>query len=122
MGHAIASGHNGRQAESAPSSRDLAAYCLPAGLRGGGFHPGFFRYFLGALMRNLARKLGLLAAEFRGTRDEERRRQIAAEYESAVLALIESHCWHEIPPPEDELPDAFMPLAYFRHWGLADPK
>ena len=64
------------------------------------------------------RQLGILAMQFRGTRDEERRASIAKEYEQAVTELIESKKWRSMPPLEDQLPDEWMPKAFFTFWSL----
>jgi hypothetical protein len=66
-------------------------------------------------------RLGLLAMQFRGTKDEKERTKIATEYAKVVTRLIESGKWGEIPPPEDLLPDEQMPLAFFQHWALPLP-
>ena len=61
--------------------------------------------------------LGGLAMRFRGTRHEEERRDIAKDYSQAVERLIHSGGWHEMPPPEDQLPDDWMPPAFFEYWS-----
>jgi len=65
-----------------------------------------------------AQRLGLLAMKFRGTRDEGEIAKIVKEYGKIVARLIESGTWDEIPPPEDQLPDELMPLAFFHYWSL----
>jgi hypothetical protein len=60
--------------------------------------------------------LGVLAMRFRGTRREEERREIARDYCQAVERLIQSGSWHEMPSPEDQLPDDWMPRAFFDYW------
>jgi hypothetical protein len=67
------------------------------------------------------RQLGILAMQFRGTRDEERRAGIAKAYEQAVTELIESKKWRGMPPLEDQLPDEWMPKAFFTFWSLRPP-
>ena len=60
--------------------------------------------------------LGALAMKFRGTRREAERRDIARDYSRAVERLINSGTWHEMPAPEDQLPDDWMPRAFFDYW------
>ena len=67
------------------------------------------------------RQLGALAVQFRGTRDEEQRARIAQAYEQAVTELIESKKWRSMPPLEDQLPDEWMPKAFFTFWSLRSP-
>jgi hypothetical protein len=62
-------------------------------------------------------RLGGLAMRFRGTRREEERQDIAADYAHTVERLIRSGRWHEMPPPEDQLPDDWMPAAFFEYWS-----
>jgi hypothetical protein len=62
--------------------------------------------------------LGILAAQFRGTRDEAQRAAIAEAYSQTVTQLIENGNWREIPPLEDQLPDDRLPEAFFQYWGL----
>jgi hypothetical protein len=71
--------------------------------------------FSDSLLQDEAR-LGSLAMQFRGTRRDEERRAIAQEYSRAVDRLIHGGRWHEVPPPEDQLPDAWMPRAFFEYW------
>ncbi len=61
-------------------------------------------------------RLGILAMKFRGTRDVVERKFIAGEYAETVNALISSGTWDEMPPPEDQLPDDWMPKAFFDYW------
>jgi hypothetical protein len=61
--------------------------------------------------------LGDLAMTFRGTRQEAERRAIAKDYSQTVERLIRSGTWHEVPAPEDQLPDAWMPPAFFEYWS-----
>ena len=63
-----------------------------------------------------ARQLGALAMRFRRTRDEAARRAIAAEYAREVQRLIETGNWSEAPAFEDQLPDEWMPEAFFAYW------
>jgi len=65
-----------------------------------------------------AKLLGILAARFRGTRDEAQRDAIAEAYSRAVTELIKSGKWRRIPPLEDQLPDERLPKAFFQHWKL----
>ncbi len=68
-----------------------------------------------------AKRLGILAMQFRGTRDEDNRRAIAREYALVVTELIDSKKWREIPPLEDQLPDEWMPESFFTYWSLSVP-
>jgi hypothetical protein len=65
--------------------------------------------------------LGVLAMQFRGTRDDSTRTGIAKSYSVAIDQLIESGKWREIPPLEDQLPDEWMPEAFFTYWSLRPP-
>jgi len=62
-------------------------------------------------------RLGGLAMKFRGTRREAERRDIAREYSETVQRLIASGHWHEMPAPEDQLPDDWMPPTFFEYWS-----
>jgi hypothetical protein len=62
-------------------------------------------------------RLGRLAMSFRGTRHDAERRDIAKEYSQTVERLIHSGSWHEMPPPEDQLPDDWMPTTFFEYWS-----
>jgi hypothetical protein len=64
----------------------------------------------------VAPRLGELAMRFRGTLRETERRDIASEYAQTVEQLINSGDWDEMPPPEDQLPDDWMPIAFFDYW------
>jgi hypothetical protein len=68
-----------------------------------------------------AKQLGVLAMRFRGTRDEAERTSIARAYSEAVAELIASEKWRRIPPLEDQLPDEWMPEAFFDYWSLGPP-
>lgn len=68
-----------------------------------------------------AKRLSVLAMQFRGTRDETERTAIAGAYADAVQELIDSGKWRHIPPLEDQLPDEWMPLSFFEHWSLTPP-
>lgn len=61
--------------------------------------------------------LGGLAMQFRGTRDNAQRQVIADDYARTVERLIQSGQWDEIPAPEDQLPDRWMPQAFFDYWS-----
>jgi hypothetical protein len=61
--------------------------------------------------------LGVLAMKFRGTDDGAERRAIAVEYAKSVNKLISSGRWMEMPPPEDQLPDEYMPEEFFEFWS-----
>jgi hypothetical protein len=67
------------------------------------------------------KQLCILAREFRGTRDERQRAAIARRYAHAVRQLIEGKKWKRIPSMEDQLPDEWMPKAFFQHWSLIPP-
>jgi hypothetical protein len=62
-------------------------------------------------------RLGGLAMKFRGTRRDAERRDIAEDYAHTVERLIRSGRWHEMPPPEDQLPDGWMPAAFLEYWS-----
>ncbi len=61
--------------------------------------------------------LGVLAMQFRGAPNKAIRRAIADEYSKIVKKLIQSGNWHEMPAPEDQLPDDFMPDSFFAYWS-----
>jgi hypothetical protein len=61
--------------------------------------------------------LGELAMKFRGARRDEERRAIAGDYSQTGQQLIDGGCWREMPAPEDQLPDAGMPTAFFDYWS-----
>lgn len=65
--------------------------------------------------------LGILAMKFRGTRDKAERAAIAEQYSQAVDDLIAGEKWKVMPPLEDQLPDEWMPDAFFEHWHLRLP-
>jgi len=60
-------------------------------------------------------KLGRLAMQFRRCRDAEQRKKIVDQYAEAVQGLIDTNCWDRVPPPEDQLPDEFMPQNFFEY-------
>ncbi len=62
-------------------------------------------------------RLGGLAMKFRGTRRDSQRRDIAKEYSQTVERLIHSGAWRAMPPPEDQLPDDWMPPEFFKYWS-----
>lgn len=62
--------------------------------------------------------LGVLAMRFRGTRREAERRAIVMDYSETVRRLIDGGNWREMPAPEDQLPDDYMPKRFFEYWGL----
>jgi hypothetical protein len=66
-------------------------------------------------------KLGLLAMQFRSTRDESVREKVTAAYERIVNELIESGQWEEMPAFEDMLPDDRMPKSFFDFWSIPSP-
>lgn len=67
--------------------------------------------------------LGRLAREFRGTKDEEKRKEIAERYAACVAGFIRhgdffGEPWKEIPAMEDQLPDEYMPQEFFEFWKI----
>jgi hypothetical protein len=68
-----------------------------------------------------SRRLGILAMQFRSTRDEVKRTCIAEAYSQAVAELIDSKKWRRTPPLEDQLSDEWMPKAFFEYWSLGPP-
>jgi len=64
-----------------------------------------------------AQRLGVLAMRFRGTRRDAGRQDIARDYSQTVQRLIESGSWNEMPALEDQLPDEWMPEAFFEYWS-----
>jgi len=69
----------------------------------------------------LETQLGILAMQFRGTRDEAKRAEVAAAYQQVVVQLIDSGKWKEMPTFEDMLPDDRMPEAFFDFWSIPSP-
>ncbi len=71
-----------------------------------------------------AKQLGILAMQFRGTRDKLERAAIARAYCQAVAHLIDGNKkkWTTMPPLEDQLPDDWMPREFFIYWSLTPPK
>jgi hypothetical protein len=61
--------------------------------------------------------LGALALKFRGIRRDAERRDMARDYSQTVERLIGSGCWQEMPAPEDQLPDEWMPEVFFEYWS-----
>jgi hypothetical protein len=61
-------------------------------------------------------RLGVLCMKFRRTRDEAGRHAIARDYAETVDRLIHSGTWQEVPAAEDQLPDDWMPKAFFAYW------
>jgi hypothetical protein len=61
-------------------------------------------------------RLGVLAMTFRGTRHDAERKDIARDYCETVERLIRSGRWENVPPPEDQLPDDWMPATFFEYW------
>lgn len=66
-------------------------------------------------------RLGELAMRFRGTRNVKERQTIADDYADTVKRLIHSRAWREIPGPEDQLPDQWMPDTFFEYWSRPQP-
>jgi hypothetical protein len=73
--------------------------------------------FIPPLVAQDEERLGGLAMQFRGTRSDVERRTIATDYAQTVDRLIRSGGWHEMPPPEDQLPDNWMPPEFFEYWS-----
>ena len=70
-----------------------------------------------------AEMLGVLAMKFRGTRRDVERRAIAQDYSQTVERLIQSDHWDEMPAPEDQLPNQWMPKEFFTYWlGRGTPE
>ncbi len=67
-------------------------------------------------------KLGLLAMQFRSTRDAPERAKVAKAYGEVVHQLIESGQWEEMPSFEEMLPVEWMPDAFFEYWSLRRPQ
>jgi len=68
-------------------------------------------------------RLSQLASQFRRNRQEAARQAIAREYAETVYRLIQSGTWQEAPAAEDQLPDDWMPKAFFAYWfGEKDPQ
>ncbi len=61
-------------------------------------------------------RLGALAMQFRGTRCDSERHDIAQEYARTVQRLIQTGHWFEVPAPEDQLPEDWMPSEFFDFW------
>ena len=61
-------------------------------------------------------RLGSLAMQFRSTRQDPERQDIAREYSRTVHRLIHGGQWYEMPAPEDQLPDDWMPTEFFDYW------
>ncbi len=66
-------------------------------------------------------KLGLLAMQFRSTRDETVRDKVTVDYAGVVNELIKRGQWREMPAFEDMLPDDRMPKAFFEFWSIPSP-
>lgn len=62
-------------------------------------------------------RLAQLAMNYRGTRRDDERRAIANEYAQIVERLIQSGNWQEVPSFEDQLPDEWMPQAFYDYWA-----
>lgn len=62
-------------------------------------------------------RLGQLAMSFRGTRQDDDRRDIATDYAQTVERLIQCGSWREAPSFEDQLPDDWMPQAFYDYWA-----
>lgn len=67
-------------------------------------------------------RLSQLARRFRGTRQDDERREIASEYAETAERLIQSGHWDAMPPPEDQLPAAWMPRVFSEFWATPEPK
>lgn len=62
-------------------------------------------------------RLAQLAMNFRGARVDGDLQAIAHEYARTVQRLIQSGSWREAPSCEDQLPDEWMPQAFYHHWA-----
>jgi hypothetical protein len=69
----------------------------------------------------LETQLGLLAMQFRSTRNESERDNLVTAYEHIVDKLIASGKWEEMPTFEDMLPDERMPKSFFKFWSIPVP-
>jgi hypothetical protein len=58
-------------------------------------------------------RLSQLASQFRSNRQEAARQAIARDYAATVYRLIDSGTWAKVPTFEDQLPDDWMPKAFF---------
>lgn len=67
-------------------------------------------------LNGLEDTLGYLAMKFRNTHNEEERQAVAKEYAITVEKLIATKQWQEIPAPEDQLPDEYMPKTFGDYW------
>jgi mannose-6-phosphate isomerase-like protein (cupin superfamily) len=65
-------------------------------------------------------RLAYLAMQFRATRNVVERQAIAQDYAQTVDRLIRSGRWHELPGPDEQLPDDWMPKAFFEY--LSSPQ
>jgi hypothetical protein len=61
--------------------------------------------------------LGILAMQYRRTKNLVERQNIAKQYSATVGRLIQSGIGEEAPPPEDQLPKADMPPVFFEFWS-----
>ena len=75
------------------------------------------RHFSNNRLADLEQQLSCLAMQFRSTRNPEEQLQLAREYERTVTSLIETRIWRNVPPPEDQLPDDWMPQQFFEYWS-----
>ncbi len=66
-------------------------------------------------MNDVNRNLGMLAFRFRSANPTERE-IISVAYAEEVDRLIATKTWNECPAMEDQLPDDFMPRAFFDYW------
>ncbi len=64
-----------------------------------------------------AEHLGTLAMKFRRSRLTADREAIADEYAKTVARLVAGGAWMEMPPPEDQLPDDWMPNSFADYWS-----
>lgn len=67
-------------------------------------------------------RLSQLARRFRSTHKDDERQKIASEYAETVEQLIDSGCWDEMPPPDDQLPEEWMPPRFSDFWSDPQPE
>jgi hypothetical protein len=66
-------------------------------------------------------RLGKLAAEFRSAKSDEERKKIAKSYRNTWKRIVENG-FDEVPPPEDMLPDDYMPKSFLNDIQNMDRK
>jgi hypothetical protein len=71
---------------------------------------------MGSVSAQDVASLGGLAMKFRATQSDPERQEIARDYAEVVKRLVASGQWNEMPAFEDQLPDGWMPDAFFKFW------